>query len=590
MKTFIKTTFHDSLKPLFIGLGVVYLVLGASHVLFLPEEFKWLMFYTAIASSAILVLTGMLYQKSSTLREYTMAMVAIIIVGIPIVNTIVHIALVTEVKQTTNLIIILLAGCVIILDTAWFLVIALSGIVLWVKFMHPYIDTGDSIHFSLALAMAFAVSLGIHFNRKKLLQNMVTAQRDGDVKNKELLSTQGDLKETIIELEQTKELAEQAAQAKEQFLSNMSHELRTPLNAVIGLAQLLQNNSPRPDQIDDLETLTYSARNLLSLINEILDLNKINGGNMEVEHIPFNLSHHINSLVKSHKVLADQKGISIELNISDKLPKQLLGDPLRLEQVLNNLMSNAIKFTPKGSVKVDLDSHHNKDGSCQLHFSVTDTGIGMNQEQLQHIFDPFRQADSATTRKYGGTGLGLSITKELVTLLGGELKVESEPAVGSKFSFELTLDVPEKTVNTSTHENAFLDNSPVTAHILMVDDNIINLKVLGKMLKQWGVTTESASNGAEAVEMAKGKQFDMILMDLQMPILDGYSATKTIRSLNDNYFKCLPILALTAATMDEVKVRIEDSGMDGYLFKPFKQQDLKQEIKKYLVNSVRNAA
>jgi PAS domain S-box-containing protein len=392
---------------------------------------------------------------------------------------------------------------------------------------------------------------------------------------------------TEEDLRVAKQKAEQAALAKEQFLSTMSHEIRTPLNAIIGMSQLLMEN-PRKDQIEYLDALKFSGENLMSLINDILDYNKIESDKVILEEVVMNPVELLKEIIQVLKIRAEEKNNKLFLETGTGVPEFLIGDQVRLNQIITNLIGNAIKFTENGTIKIHLSLVSETKDRYLLRFSVEDTGIGIEQENLDYIFESFTQAKSDITRKFGGSGLGLAITKKLIDFQGGEIHVESTPGKGSRFFFELPykkgeIELPENgDVLVESFES--LDN----IKILVAEDNEINLLVARKFLENWGVEVTIAENGKVAIEKIKKDKFDLVLMDLQMPEMDGYEATKQIKSLNNGQFKDLPIIALTASILMNNKDRITKAGLDDSLIKPFDAVDLYQVIIRHLKKSYKN--
>jgi PAS domain S-box-containing protein len=393
-------------------------------------------------------------------------------------------------------------------------------------------------------------------------------------------------KEVESRLKEAKENAEEATRAKSQFLSMMSHEIRTPLNGVIGLTNFLLDENPREDQLKHLKLLKFSGESLLSMINEVLDFNKIEAGKIMLEYIPFELKDFLDNVLETLMPRASDKGVPLILKYDDSLPITIKGDPLRLSQVLNNLVGNAIKFTNTGFVHVSVSVLEKTGNSHRVQFTVQDTGIGIHRDKLKAIFEPFTQAGADTARKFGGTGLGLAITKKLLGLMGADIHAESEPGKGSTFYFTLDFEEAE-----AAHEDKpvkrSIDYSRVDhAHLLLVEDNDVNQIVATNYLSKWGFQVTMAANGKEAVGMIRQKAYHLVLMDLQMPELNGYDATQLIREMPGAYFQEVPIIALTASAMTEDITRLETIGFNDYITKPFQPHDLEEKIFKHMLSAV----
>ncbi|MBK7935853.1 MAG: response regulator [Lewinellaceae bacterium] len=363
--------------------------------------------------------------------------------------------------------------------------------------------------------------------------------------------------------------AEQSERFKQQFLANMSHELRTPMNAVMGMTHILLQKQPREDQLRYLDSVMRSSKNLLVILNEILDISKIEAGKMELENTDLHIESILEQVVATLGYRAEEKKVALLVDCDSAMPPVLTGDPVRLQQILLNLTGNAIKFTERGEVVIRVNVLKNNGLNCQLRFSVHDTGIGMTPEQVAVVFESFRQASSDTTRKYGGTGLGLSISKHLVGLFGGNLSVDSEPGKGSVFHFDITLGISANK-NIAAQEvvsQAMLD-ALAGIRILIAEDNRYNLIVATETLelKIPDVRITAAANGVETIEKYRAGQFDLILMDVHMPVMDGLEATHRIRETDKN----IPILALTASVIKSEVQSCLDCGMSGWIPKPFR--------------------
>lgn len=396
----------------------------------------------------------------------------------------------------------------------------------------------------------------------------------------EVITEQVEAKEALMK---AKEEAESASEAKSLFLSTMSHEIRTPMNAVIGLTHILLDN-PREDQVENLKTLKFSAENLLVLINDILDFSKIEAGKVEFEQAHFSIKDVLNNIRLSLQSQANDKGILLKLMVDEELPRLLVGDPVRVGQIFTNLMSNAIKFTNKGKVTVTATLQKVLDGNAVIDFEVIDTGIGIAKDKQSLVFESFSQANPYIARKYGGTGLGLAITTRLLELMGSKIRLDSEEGVGSNFSFTLALPISDRKEDISNIMNV---QSNIEQHsfegfkVLLAEDNAINVIVAKQFFKRWSIDWDLAENGVIAVDLVKLNNYDLVLMDLHMPELDGYTAVEIIRGLEGEKYQKLPIIALTASASISEKDKSRDIGLNGYITKPFNPDELYNTFMKY---------
>ncbi|PJZ84198.1 ATP-binding protein [Leptospira harrisiae] len=406
-------------------------------------------------------------------------------------------------------------------------------------------------------------------------------------KNNEMIRSRSvslDISQMVLyerELIDSRVRAEEANRAKSEFLSNMSHELRTPLNAVIGLSMWLMEDNPKPEQVEYLKNLRFSSETLLTLINDILDFNKIEERMIIIEEIDFSLKDFISSVSSSFEIKAKEQLLSFHAEIDEKLPESICFDPTRMLQVLNNLLSNAVKFTKVGKITLRVLLVSKIGNEVVIRFEVEDTGIGIAKDKLKFVFEKFTQASGDTTRKYGGSGLGLAISKGLVELMKGNLELESELGKGSKFSFTFPCKIGNTNTNRQIHS---LDESSNLAgkRILVADDIEINRSIVIRFLQRWGIESVEASDGVEVLDKLSNGKFDLVLMDLHMPNVDGYMATKQIRE--NLIWANLPIIALTASAQLETQAKIHSVGMNDFISKPFYPNDLYQKLTHWIVS------
>jgi len=401
---------------------------------------------------------------------------------------------------------------------------------------------------------------------------------EGNVRNICGLATDiTERKEVELKLLKAKKEADQARAAQESFLANMSHEIRTPMNGIIGMGNLLMSTLLNEEQKDFTENIQESAHNLLAIINDLLDFSKIKSGKFQLEHSPFKLRQLLNRTLYPLQFKAEEKLIGLELEIEGEVPDVLIGDSLRLQQIIINLVGNAIKFTSKGGVTVKVACGAEEKGYVDLLMSVSDTGIGIPDSKLHYIFESFTQNSASSSRKYGGTGLGLAIVKQLVELQYGEISVDSTLNKGSVFSLTIPYKIGADVLVAEDHLQRVDESQSMLSgiNVLVAEDNLINQKVVKNTLLKQGADVALAFNGKEVIEHLKNRDFDVILMDLQMPEVDGYSATRYIRAVMKSK---IPIVAMTADALKGEAERCFEAGMTGFISKPFEPRDLYEQI------------
>ena len=465
-----------------------------------------------------------------------------------------------------------------------------SGLELIADLKRAVNQTAEDLSEIVDLSHEIAIGLAEHFDT---LDRVTKGNLDARIKSNtgvELLESLKRVTNTMIQsvsreinqrvlaeehLVKAKEEAEAASHAKGSFLANMSHEIRTPLNAVIGMTELTLGTELTEEQQEYLDTVRTSSESLLRLLNDILDFSKIEAGQLEMTEVDFDLQTTLDNVEHTLAMRAQEAGLELTCSIKPDVRTSLVGDPMRLGQIIVNLAANAIKFTKEGQVNVLVETEKEEDSSALLHFSVSDTGVGISPDQIETIFESFKQADDSTTREYGGTGLGLTISKQLVEMMGGRIWVESELGKGSTFHFTARFQLSDGEAIEVLHTKDFpVQKAPKQLSILLVEDNPVNQKVAATMLNKRGHSPVIASNGKEALGVLDRESVDLILMDVQMPEMDGFEATKLIREREKGNGEHIPIVAMTAHALTGDRERCLSAGMDSYISKPIRAEQL----------------
>ncbi len=464
-------------------------------------------------------------------------------------------------------------GDAVIMYTVVFIIGLLAGTIFSLATVSLYFFMFTSV-VALPLIISFVYVKEYELALVVLVFFLFTIKSSREIRTSVISSLEFDLQKSKLI-----EDLQQANKLKSEFLANMSHEIRTPMNAILGFIQILQRDEQDKEKLEYLSTVASSSQDLMQIIDDILDFSKIESNQLAIEKITFNPRQRIQQSIQLYKQQAINKDVNVELQFSHDLPDFIESDPTRLLQVVNNLLSNAIKFSPEHkqiAIKVGYDQLTEK-----MHFTIKDQGIGISKEKLNDIFEPFTQADNSTTRQFGGTGLGLSICKGLVEKLGGSIKVQSEIGRGSQFTFDIKAPAAKQLNKVSAHKST-PSVEKMQGHILIVEDNKTNQLLISKLIERVGLSYDIANDGLEAIDMYKQGEYDLVLMDENMPNMNGIEATNEIRKIQKQRNKAIPVIALTANSLKGDRERFLAAGMDEYLSKPIDVPLLYKTLKSFL--------
>lgn len=578
------------IRLLYYGFALIFVALGA---MFLSVYLQGLPFLSATAG--ILMFCVACLFKYLTYKPHWRNISHILL----ILGTIVNLSMVYLIMQDVDIIVIQVIILIVVfsfymLGLNWGMFYSLLNLLPVLLFLVMVYDHNYYVSFKPEKVDQASIIIGVFANFILIIfihSHFYTAF----LKNiKELKDTSEEQAALNIKFEKAIEKAEKSSQVQSEFLSTMSHEIRTPLNAVIGMTNLMMMNTPRPDQTENLDILKFSANNLLAIVNDVLDFNKIESGKIVFEKIKFNLVDLLHNICGGQIIKAEEKGLLFKLDIDSALRRKVIfGDPTRLTQIIFNLTSNAIKFTAVGSVWVRVTCIEDRHNNITVSFSVKDTGIGIKKDNLESIFEPFTQESITTTRQYGGTGLGLAIVKRLLELQGLQMHVHSVVNEGSEFSFNMEFPVSTEAIAPPVQKQQVPQSAPETdifgaanLRVLIAEDNPVNVMLMKKLFSKWKIVPTIAENGERAVEIMQYGNFDIILMDLQMPIMNGFDATIEIRKMPDPAKANIPIIALTASALFDIKDQVTSAGMNDYVAKPFKPDELMEKIQNLVAKAV----
>ena len=553
-----------SLRQVCVGLAFFFALLAGWYAVYLQGTALNLMGPASALMSVGMLAAAVWFERNRLPSRFANPVAGAIAFAV-VAHSLLLLVAVPEPQMTTNLLIAQLGFGCLLLSVRWFVALAAVSLAGWLWIVGARRIVPEWYHFGVALVEGTAFGLLVLLVRIRAYRNL------GELRLRD--------RQLVRKLEDANEAALVAVKAKSQFLANMSHEIRTPMTAMLGMTELLQMTELEEDQKSYADAIARGGDTLLTLVNDILDFSKIEAGLLALEDVRLNLERLCQDVQGMLQVRADRAGLSLTVDYPEDLPRRFRGDPTRLQQVIVNLVGNAIKFTQQGGVTIRVRGDELPSGQWSLRIDVVDTGIGIEQDSLEQIFEAFTQADASTTRKFGGTGLGLAISNQLVRLMGGTLTVDSALGEGSTFTVAIRLSV-DGALSTIPAPDEGL-RTDFDADVLLVEDNPENQKLAMKMLSNFGCRVDLVDNGLRAVEAAVDKRYDLVFMDCQMAGMNGYDATRTIRE-REGEGEHVTIVALTANVLPEERALCISVGMDDHVSKPFGFKDLHAVLDRWL--------